>query len=239
MWAAEKGRTGNIALLIKHGAQVNAVSRKGFTPLVFAMKSQVPEAATLIMNAGADTKSDLPDGSALIEAAIKLRNFPVALELVSRGVDINRRDKEGRQLIHLAALSGSADLVKAVLAKGADPNVFSQHHPGPYADPVPGANGGAPPLLFAAMSGSLETMKVLVAAGAQLNARARVDAGIDRIYSASDYANRSARASTRVFFIDFLHERGIELPRPAPATELAAEIAAGGPPPDVPENLKR
>ena len=57
MWAAAKGRTENISFLVAHGANVNAASRHGFTPLFFALRSKVPSASMALLDAGANSKT--------------------------------------------------------------------------------------------------------------------------------------------------------------------------------------
>src|SRR6185295_996443 len=100
-------------------------------------------------------------------------------------------DGKGRQLLHVAAASGKAELVKMVLSKGVDPNLLSE--PPPPAPPPPpvlvAANGqklavadgtrpgppppvATPPLVFAAAAGSAPAMKALVDAGAKINIKA-------------------------------------------------------------------
>ena len=195
MWAASKGRTDNMAVLIKHGANVNAVTKKGWTPLVFALKSKVPEASSMLADAGADTKAVLPDGTSMIQAAIMEHNIPFAMRLVAALDNMNQTDKRGRQLIHVAALSGSAELVKLVLSKGGDPNALTplakpvmvnvlEHSAGlnesgvarvikkvPTVPALPACS--APPLLMAAAAGSAPAMKALVEAGAKIDAKAQ------------------------------------------------------------------
>ena len=70
MRAAASGRTDNIAFLIAHGANVNAAEQKGFTPLFFALRCRVPGAPVALLNAGADTKAVLPDGTSVVAAAL-------------------------------------------------------------------------------------------------------------------------------------------------------------------------
>ena len=41
MWAAAGGHAGNAAILIKNGASVNVASKGGFTPLFFALQSNI------------------------------------------------------------------------------------------------------------------------------------------------------------------------------------------------------
>jgi ankyrin repeat protein len=200
MWAAEKGRTGNMTVLIKHGADVNAVTRKGWTPLIFAIKSKVATAPSVLAAAGADVQVVLPNGMSIVEAALIKNNVPFVMQLVSSdAIDVKHREHLGRQLIHLAALHGSADLVKLALAKGADPNALTSPPPAPLptkevepppAPVVPGQplplKVGIPstlpppppmpttPLLLAAQAGSVATMKALVDAGAKPDAVAAI-----------------------------------------------------------------
>jgi ankyrin repeat protein len=114
---------------------------------------------------------------------------------------VNRYDRSGQQLIHIAAANGNADFVKLVLSKGGDPNALTKPPPVEKkpvlvaaAAQVPVAVGGdgkpkkkpleaaeyllppAPaattPLLLAAHAGSVEAMKALVAAGAKTDFKA-------------------------------------------------------------------
>jgi ankyrin repeat protein len=195
MRAAAKGDTDIMAVLIKHGANVNAATKKGFTPLIFALKSKVPAASAMLADAGADTKTDLPDGTSMIQAAIMEHNIPFAMRLVAALDDMSQTDKRGRQLIHVAALSGSADLVKLVLSKGGDPNALTpqaklvmvsvlDHSAGlnesgvarvikkvPTVPALPACS--APPLLLAAAAGSAPAMRALIEAGARTDAKAQ------------------------------------------------------------------
>jgi ankyrin repeat protein len=195
MWAATAGNTANVKWLLAHGARVDALDRAGFTPVFFALRSKDPGTATALLDAGADINAKLADGTSVAEAAIVTRNIPFAIQVVMHGADVHWINRQGRQLIHLAAGSGSAELVQTVLQKGGDPNAMTETAPpapvqvaaaAPAAPPAVGGdnavNAGiairrvvtpppfpvpATPLQFAARAGSVETMQVLVAAGAR------------------------------------------------------------------------
>ena len=192
MWAATAGNTANVKWLLAHGAKVNALDRTGFTPVFFALRSKDPTAAIALLDAGADINARLADGTSVAEAAIIAQEIPFAIQVVEHGADVGWVNKKGRQLIHLAAGSGSAALVETVLQKGGDPNAMAETAPvqvavaTPAAPPAVGGdnavNAGiairrvgpppplpvpATPLQFAARAGSVETMRVLVAAGAR------------------------------------------------------------------------
>jgi ankyrin repeat protein len=200
MWAAAGGQTDNMAVLIKHGANVNAATKKGFTPLLFALKSRVSTAPPLLVAAGANIHAVTPDGASVVEAALVENDEPFVAQLLSTGaIDVNQRDHLGRQVIHLAAAHGSAELVKLAIAKGADPNALTTPPPAPLPQkeveppPAPVVPGqplppkvGVPstlpppppmpttPLLLAAQAGSVATMKALVDAGAKPDAVAAI-----------------------------------------------------------------
>jgi ankyrin repeat protein len=172
MWAAMYGKTENINWLLKRGAQVNVADKQGFTPLFFALRSKKHDAAMALLHAGANVNAVLADGTSVLQAAVLVGNLPFAIQAVTHGADVKRVDKDGKQFIHLAAATGDAALVKAVLAKGVDPNVLVEV---PYAPAGRGGRGAffspmpvpATPLQFAARAGSVEAMKALVAAGAK------------------------------------------------------------------------
>jgi len=150
----------------------------------------VPSASTALLDGGANGKSLLPDGTSIVAAALANDNLPFAMTVVARGADLTQRDSKGRQLLHVAAASGKADLVKIVLSKGVDPNALSEPPPAPPRPPVQVATNGqkiavadgtrpgppppvaTPPLVLAAEAGSAPAMKALVDGGAKVKIKA-------------------------------------------------------------------
>src|SRR5579862_2170389 len=63
MWAAEAGRPQIVNLLIEKGANVNAVSKNGFSPLLFAAQRGDVNSAKALLAAKADPKFKAKDGS--------------------------------------------------------------------------------------------------------------------------------------------------------------------------------
>jgi ankyrin repeat protein len=172
MWAAAEGHRDVVAGLVEMGANVNAASRTGFTPLVFAaIKDDVASVKTLL-EAGAKPDVALLSGAKPIIVAMQYRHTAVALTLLEGGADINVRDRGGNTTLHLAAQVGDINLVRALLARHADPNARTPKSAAPM-----GARGGGglgrggtageqTPLMMAARGDHEEVMRALVEAGA-------------------------------------------------------------------------
>jgi ankyrin repeat protein len=179
MWAAAEGHSDVVAGLIEMGAKVDAVSRTGFTPLVFAtVRNDVASIKTLL-HAGADPNSALVSGARPIIVAMQYKQTDAALALLEGGADIAVRDRAGNTTLHLAAQAGDMRLVNALLAKHADPNART-----PKSTAPAGARGGGgfgrggaageqTPLMLAARGDHEDAMRALVAAGADPALRAQ------------------------------------------------------------------
>jgi ankyrin repeat protein len=57
-----------------------------------------------------------------LHKAAKEGNLKLVKELVSKGADVNAKDKYGRTPLHYAAKEGHLDVVKFLVSKGADVN---------------------------------------------------------------------------------------------------------------------
>jgi uncharacterized protein len=103
------------------------------------------------------------------------RNRPAMVKpLVEHGADVNYQGIFDRSLLFVAADEGASELVAALLAAGADPDV---------AD-----GNGTAPLAAAASGGYLEAVTMLIAAGATLDARSTY--GSTALWVAVTSANR-------------------------------------------------
>ena len=172
MWAAAEGHSDVVAGLIELGANVSAASRAGFTPLVFAaIKDDVASIRTLI-EAGANPNVALRSGTRPVIVAMQYQHTAAALALLEGGADIMVRDRAGSTTLHLAAQVGDIKLVRALLAKEADPNARTPKATAPAAARGGGGfgRGGAAgeqtPLMMAARADHEDVMRALVAAGA-------------------------------------------------------------------------
>ena len=83
--------------------------------------------------------------------------------LLGKGANVNSADKMGTTSLHVAAQAGSVELVKKLLAKGADPNARTlKVAPEGFRSPA----GELTPLHLAAKANHEDVMRLLVAAGA-------------------------------------------------------------------------
>ncbi len=173
---AAEPRGGQTALM---WANVNAASKTGFTPLVFAaIKNDGPSIKTLLQ-AGADPNVVVLSGAKPIIVAQQFRHTAAALLLLEAGADISARDRAGNTTLHLAAQAGDMKLVRALLAKHADANARTPKSMAPVG--ARGGGGGGrggvageqTPLMMAARTDHEDVMRALVAAGADPTLKAQ------------------------------------------------------------------
>jgi ankyrin repeat protein len=137
------------------GVDVDARDGRGSTPLMLAAAIGSIEAMTLLLDAGADANARNDFGATpLIRAAGDPAKSRI---LIERGAGLNEQSKQGRTPLMMAARrDGNSDLVRLMLAKGADPKANDGR--------------GNTALMMAAQMGDVETLRLLTAEGADVNA---------------------------------------------------------------------
>ena len=105
--------------LIKDPANVNLKDRHGSTPLMHAAAVGSVDAVKMLLRAGADAKAkNAFDATALMWG---VANMDKVRLLVDAGADVNARSKQGMTpLVIAASNAGSIEIVRYLLAKGAD-----------------------------------------------------------------------------------------------------------------------
>ena len=166
MWAAAESHPKVVKLLVERKADINARSKSGFTPLLFATRQgdRNLESIKILIDAGANvndvyTKSGL---TPLIVASIG--GFEKAAKLLlDRGADSKAKDKSGNTVLHHAAANSVVSIIKDLLAHGADMNARIT---GTRAGTNNISRNGKTPLLVAVESNNLEGVIALLDAGA-------------------------------------------------------------------------
>jgi uncharacterized protein len=204
MFAAGEGNTAATELLLEAGAKLNERSKGGYTPLLFAVRNNRYETVKFLLERGAIVNDHIPDGTSALSMAILNADFDLAALLLDSGADPNSPDPRGHPL-HVVvwmhqpgappdfAMNGEdprpvprprgklshLDIVRKLLAKGADPNAVIT-----WSERRFGSGGlarnpsnlnigrhylsyeGATPFYLAARNGDEPMMRVLADAGA-------------------------------------------------------------------------
>ena len=210
MWAVAEERPEVARALVEHGVDVHARSHGGFTALLFAARQGDVDSARTLLAAGAELNEGTPkDGSVLLVAAASSHDALTAF-LAERGADPNARDSKGYTPLHYAASRRTMlESVKALLARGADPNVPLEEEP-PGRGPEAISLVGATPLFLAAERGNAAAVRLLAASGADLNVATKnhttpllVTAGVGEFQDDRQVtATRNARLATARLLVD-------------------------------------
>jgi cytohesin len=206
MWAVGEGHSEVVRLLLEAGADVHARSAArrrvgfvagsrngtgqtpegirrnsrefdegGFTALLLAARQDDVASAKLLLAAGANVNDTAPAGTTALVVATHSDSAGVATLLLEAGADVNDAGA-GYTALHAAVLRGNVGLVKALLERGAKPDVR-------LTEPTPARRYGnewgfgdhlvgTTPFYLAAKFAELEIMRVLAAGGADPRAQA-------------------------------------------------------------------
>ncbi len=160
--------------LLQKKVDVNSTQVDGTTALHWAVRAADLETADLLIRAGANVSIANRDGVTPMQLAAVNGTAPMIDKLIKAGANPNAPVSER----HL-------DVVKMLIAHGADVNARSYFVPSAHGRGFEGATPESPkpdqkvdelaggwltPLMFAAREGDLEITRNLVAAGANLNA---------------------------------------------------------------------
>ncbi|GBN09836.1 Ankyrin-3 [Araneus ventricosus] len=117
--ASDRGYCEITRLLLANGADPNNMSGQ-LLPLHMAVVRGHSELIEILIKAGANVTLRDGEGSSAIELAIMCRNLEIMETLLELSkLDINLKGHNGRTLLHDAAISGSLQIVKSLVDKGA------------------------------------------------------------------------------------------------------------------------
>ena len=163
--------------LIRGGANVNAATDLGVTPLWLAAQNGSEKMVAALLAAGADPNAPLLAGETPVMVAARAGKSAVVERLIAKGANVNVRGARKQTALMWAVSQQHPDVVKILLARGADVSLRSEKWSQVYAVPPHGympynrdiPSGDETAILFAARVGDLESAKMLVAAGARVN----------------------------------------------------------------------
>ena len=150
--AAVGGRnpTAMVALLIRHGVNVDVTDNHGTAPLHRAIHSSHGDLAKLLIEAGADVQARNHAGNTPVQVAAFAGLPEVIKLLVEAGAPVNLQDQVGDTPLHDAALQGRVEAARVLLDAGARVNAAN--------------NAGHTPLDLARQHGHETVAAVLLAA---------------------------------------------------------------------------
>ena len=192
--AAMKGDLTTLKMLLARRADVNAPQGDGMTALHWAARRNQTDAASLLLEAGADTKAVTRIGGYTpLHLAAQEGADGVMRLLLARGAQAGAVTTTGAVPLHFAAASGNVATISLLLDAGADPNAREPQW-------------GQTPLMFAAGNGRAEAVTRLAAGGADvavtakvvdISARNREDSAESRARNARIAAIQKQRAAER------------------------------------------
>jgi ankyrin repeat protein len=152
MIAASQGYSSEIIRLVKKGADINAETSEGATPLIFAVSNNKPLAVITILAYKPQLDKVTKNDETALMIAVKNRYPELAEALIREGADINHTDKFGATPLHHASINGYIEVADLLIYYEADLNLKTIQ--------------GTTPLIASVWSGHTDITDLLVQGGA-------------------------------------------------------------------------
>ena len=235
------------------GMSTTVLPRGYWTASMFAARQGAIDAARVLADRGADLDQVDPDGTSALVFAIINAHYDVAAMLIEHGADSNVADASGMAALYATVDMNTLpwmhnrppskptgtltpiDVIKLLLAHGADPNarlkapVLQKHHDAGDRN----LGEGSTPLMRAAKAGDAAAMRVLLAAGAdptfvQKNGTnaLMIAGGVGR-GNAGSYGRMSGSAEEAIEAVTILLEAGMDIDAANAEGQTALHGAAG------------
>lgn len=254
MWAAAQRHPEVTELLIEAGAEISARSRTygqtvvgeqtqrfgreelnytvlrgGSTPLLFTARSGDTASARLLLAAGANVNDALPDGTSALVLAAHSGHGETGALLLEKGANPDSADN-GYTALHAAVLRSDLELVKALLAHKANPDLRTTKGTPLRRDTtdfnLPATLIGSTPYLLAARFLEPEIMKALAAGGADTKLTMKDGTTALMLATGTTSGNNATRRGIAVIDGGVVEPESAVLKTVAVAVELGADVNA-------------
>ena len=178
-WAARADHRPTMRMLLTAGANPNAATALGVSPLLLAVTNGSSHATGLLLEGGASVRAALPGGQTLLMHAARAGHAEVVRLLLGQGATVDAaEDALGETALMWAAAEDHADVVQTLAAAGAAVGARSREMAfsrqrfgdGRSARFTVLPRGGWTALMYAARQNAPAAVSALAAAGADLNA---------------------------------------------------------------------
>lgn len=155
--AASKGYGSEVDRLISKGANLDAETLEGATPLIYAVANNHAEAVRSLLAHGPDVNKTTESHLTPLLISVKNQNVEISEALIRSGADINKTDRYGAAPLHYAVIYGGFYITDLLLYYQADCNLK--------------AEDGTTPLMAAVWAGYADIADLLIQNGANMEAR--------------------------------------------------------------------
>ena len=173
--AAQFSQPAVVRLLLEKGAQINALKRADWTPLMLACTKKCLETVRVLVENGGLINYCNKDGWTCMHLAAREGSGAIFGLLVEKGGDCGVRTNNGRSVLHVAALHGSLEVVEVLLKVGLDVNARD--------------NCGNTPLHEGVLGRHVEVCRRLIENGADLHCTNNVDFSLLHLASSAGYSD--------------------------------------------------
>ena len=127
-WAARRGETEMVRMLVAAGANVRAITRLGnYTPLILASQGGHATIIDTLAAAGADVKATTAAGVTPLMLASGSGQVEAVKTLITRGADVNAAEpSRGETALMFAAANRRTEVVRALIAAKANVNAATK-----------------------------------------------------------------------------------------------------------------
>jgi ankyrin len=194
------------------------------SPVADAAMKRDAVALRALLQKKADVNAPQVDGTTALHWAARVDDVEMADLLIGAGARVSAVTRQGVTPMQLAAMNGSAPMLRRLLAAGADPN-------------APLTSYGDTALMMAARTGKTEALRVLLESGASVNAREKWGGTTPLMWAVAErhpdaikvLIEAGADVSARSNFVGPANGRGFEGRTPsAPRADQKVEEFASG-----------